>query len=1034
MDQGITTSIKSKLFENLNFLVIATENDDINETTKVVTLLEDNGCNSCLIHDTKDESTTNELTSSKDLKKWYIKTFGSKNIHFIISNTSNFRFYKIAEFDFLVPIVTPKWVTACISTRRHLRTSLFSPNPNHFFRNFQICISTYSMKFSEYIFYSELINSLGGTITHVINNKTTHLIAIAIDDPAIIAIKEKGQNNTIIKSVYPTWLVQCFKERKYIDESPHLITEDQNNSEHLDDIWRFVLDDVVFSDSIKYQFLKNKRFILAMNLSMNKNTYSFFLQLIKNCGGSIVRYIEESDIETCDGNCYIGDKIGTKDYELSLSKGNVELGNLIWFFHMWSICEFVPPNTNLLFEPFKKKIFKSSELILTYTNYFGRQRSYIQRLTEMLGGISTTELSKRNTHLVSRMPVGKKFFQAKKWKDRCQVINHLWLERTYKTGIKQDPNSSEFQDFKIDEDDILLTLGQYNYKLKQLEDLQALKADDIMNSNNGDMTPIKNDDDNEDYIDTILSPPIKSISVSITATEANKKLLTSFEGISRGDVIDNQLKDEMVASKELSNKGKRSIETSANYLKEEIRKNNDDEDKSSTQHKYEKALFDNIKEAKNGVNEVIQQQKEPTPVQCTAQDIEEETKLNINVHAAKEAENTRTLKSNEIVLKQDYSHLFDGLSQEDNDKDQLLRTNAITTTPNISRHSSKLKTPTAIESNRSRSFDTSIVASTDSSGGSGRRAARAKAEKRLHESIESLNEFEKNSKKKRIGNLLPAEIAILEEKKQNEKLAKEIVSKLRRDGERENVLQFSINAISTGCHEDIGILDLEILNQFGIRLYPEITSDINFNTVIAPKKMRTAKFLKSFSFHPLKNILLSTFIDDILKNIHIGNNDFFQGITLNDYKLKEFDNSLIEKKTRQPTKLFERAGIVTINLMNDLIGGTEIISSILKCHGIKHTNVINHKKFGISDIVENKYDNTNDEGNNTGKKRKTTKKRIRLNDGKFIDCPNYVIVATKPLQAKKLKKIMNADEELSNKNVLIVDWDWCVNMIFNLRC
>ena len=166
----------------------------------------------------------------------------------------------------------------------------------------------------------------------------------------------------------------------------------------------------------------------------------------------------------------------------------------------------------------------------------------------------------------------------------------------------------------------------------------------------------------------------------------------------------------------------------------------------------------------------------------------------------------------------------------------------------------------------------------------------------------------------------------------------------------------------------------------------------------APKKARTAKFLKGFSFKPLKYALTPMFITQVLSNIKKEKPIELQ---MEKYFIPDIDPKVLEK-TKLPTKVFERHGFTHVNISDDIPGGCKLISSILKCHGMKEVNPLG-KKFDMNDIVKN-----------TGSKRS----------------PDYVLIASKASMAKKFNKCVK-DTDKSNK-VFVVEWNWCVKSIFNL--
>ncbi|CCF58367.1 hypothetical protein KAFR_0E02140 [Kazachstania africana CBS 2517] len=928
------------LFEHLNFLIVVSEDGTTQQrANKLIKLLSDNGCN-------KTETYVNEGKldgkNYSSQKHWFLSKYGSSNFHFIVSENCTFPFYRIASFDLLIPVVTSNWITKAIETKRHPKTSLFSPDPNHFLKDLQICVLKPSFEASEYLLYTELIHSMGGTCVENINNKTTHIITTNPKESCFEILKRNG--TTSIKYIYPTWLIHCVKESQLIDESEHEIVPFTDDTEKLNDLWNQV-NDIKFEKASN--FLSGHTFIVSIDLLFSKDSYIFFIDFIKNCGGEIHNYFETKELSKIinDGSssidCYIALANYTREAETIMKCPSINVGSITWIFNMWSLNHFVDPKHNILNSPGKRKIFKKKQLILSYTNFFGQYRFLIQRLVEIMGGRSTTELSKQNTHLVTMGSYGKKYITAMKWGPQsCSVINFLWLVQCYQNEKILDVNDVEFKEF----DDInILRFNQTNWNeaLLNNENVQipAAPVGEVEAQNN--LIQDTNDssqEDTQEFVDAM----------NHVSEEKTEPLQVTEDRITK---VQNAVIEEKLPSKKALNGG--------------ILTNPDKEENEGTE----------MKDTTQKVNE----QKIIEMFEQLSEDEKEEVKSNI----------TYSSTSNEIMKEQ-------------------------SVTPAGSRTTSNLK----IE--RTPSFSPlPELSSPLSSGGSSRtgRAARAKAEKRLRDDIESLNEFEmiakKNRKKKQVA-LLPEEIKRQEEAKETEKNAREILSGIFQESPSKI---FNLNCLCTGCHEEISELDLELLKLLGVKIYGNITPNesslYHLNTIIAPRKLRTEKFLRSLAFHPLKFALLPEFVTDLLEKLHNRENP--SELNIKQYFIPEIDEKLLEG-TKLPKKVFERAHISDINLINDIQGGTEVITNILKDHGIKNVNILDRKMLSIpEEIIPN-------EG---------TLHRIKLGNGKFITPPKFVLISSKPSQAKPFRQSCSKLD--INGGVLVVNWDWCVNSIFNLH-
>lgn len=989
-----------RVFQNLNFLIVVTKSDKIDAATSTAALLKSQSCNRCDIY---EQYLPDYDMPGQDLKSWFIRKYGGKDeIHFIICDSSDFSFYHLAAFDLLIPVVTPEWIHICITTKRHVRTSTFSPDSRHIFKNFQIYVSRHSFNNSEYIFYTEMIHALGGTCIDYLSNKTTHLITKDADDPAIKAVIGFGKTS-LIKFVYPTWIIQCFKELSVLqDEEMHTVFPNDDldtSSENQHDLWNAVNDIDFEKVSTIFQ---GHRFIIGMDISLNKYLYATLIEFLQSNGGTVVRHMDESDIKDCDADCYIGDSINSKECEIA-SNLPIHLGNMLWIFYMWSCNDFTLPKSRLIFSPFKKKIFETNKLILTYTNYFGQQRFYIQRLTDILGGFSTAELSRKNTHLVSQFAFGKKFETAKKWKDKCIVMNHLWLEECYRSGSKLDPMRSDFQEFPVS-GGLKRSLGQ-------------LHSDIITVSSS-----FEEKENEKEISDIVVSMPTQ-----IKEPQSLPESMQIPDDIMQHDspiASDPKLQQEAPPKSE-----DKYIENENDVQEQQVSVNDNDAEKEKLDFSQEIKTKNDIYTNKKveGIEEENNEAKEMAINDDAAKTI---SPLNFNnkeqqvLGQPEKILATGACAGEEINGETSYSDLFKGLSQEDAKSDGV---SVLRRKDGTEASAQPISVSKDVMITKSQTPSSSLTPSPHllSSGGS-RRAAKAKAAQRLHSDIESLNEFQRNSKRKKTGSLLPEELAQLERRKKLEHQAKELLSKVVSEDSNNHVddanhphrkrLPYHIDAVCTGAQENYDELDLILLKMLGIRIYNDIDDENvrKLNTIIAPKKMRTAKFLTSFSFHPLKYALQPEFINDLLKIIHRGkqlNKEI--PLEVSKYTIPDIDQEKLLKMTSLPTKLFERADISNINLVNDIAGGVDVISSILKSHGIKEIKVVptnQMNKLTIDDFILN----------DATKNKKNKKSEL---------APDYIFIVTKSSQVKSFKKLLKD----TDKSAIAVEWNWCITSIFELE-
>lgn len=1004
----------SELFECLNFLLVppcSSEPDWVNET---VQLLKAHSCGVCRVY---TPPTTDSSSNAAQLKSWFIDHYGQDDpTNFIISENTDFPFYHIAAFDLLLPVVTREWIHMCITTKKLVRTSAFSPDKRHIFKNFQIYISKEAFTRSEHLLYTEMAQALGGTCVEFLSNRTTHLVTKNSQDNGIKAVVN-FKKWSIMKFVLPTWLVQSFKELRVVPESNHqILPQDapENTHELLQDLWDITAETPFRKCS---PILKNHNIILGMDLFLGKELYAYLIEFLKSSGATVIRHLDESDIQNRGADIYIGSTTKSTEYDVA-SRLPMHLGNIIWLFHMWSLNSFIKPERKLIFGPFRKKVFESSQLILTYSNYFGQQRAYIQRLAEILGGYSTPELSRKNTNLISQFSSGKKFDTAKRWNDKCKISNHRWMEECYKKEGKLNPLEDRFQEFPVHAgllsgpsqlplQDSLLFHDSHEIKTPEpvvnlaktacaigstdfgmAEEKTALLENAMINPE----CPILNQDN--------LTPRISKRVDEATCEAVSEPLDTNHTSLigKKATICTREIVPEEHSSEELQ------INSNIGTYSQADRKEKDDKipevlPEVDEEEKLETLLPDVSVRA---IGEDIIVEGMPSAESTETPVVESESHRDQRTTSHNGAPTLRSHKNAKKAKEEDHF-------AEDNLEAAL----------------SKSQTPyEALNSSPSL----------HSSGGS-RRAAKAKAAQRLHDDIASLNQFQRNSKRKKTSSLLPEELALLQKQKELEQQARDLLSqalghhesqeqgeilvcggaKASHTGKHKQL--YHINAVSTGSQHLLNELDYAVLKMLGIVIYNEITPDNlrKVNAIIAPKKMRTAKFLISFAFHPLRYALQPKFLDDVLESIYKKNsNKTFATLDTSKYEIAGIDQIHILKMTSLPTKVFERARISKINIINDIPGGVEVISNILKSHGIKEVKAIQHSQ--LSKLTEESFVlNEVDEAN----------KNKNLED----IIPDCVFIVTKSAQVKPFKKIFKG----SGRIALAVEWNWCISSIFELN-
>lgn len=301
------------------------------------------------------------------------------------------------------------------------------------------------------------------------------------------------------------------------------------------------------------------------------------------------------------------------------------------------------------------------------------------------------------------------------------------------------------------------------------------------------------------------------------------------------------------------------------------------------------------------------------------------------------------------------------------------------------------------------------------------RSAKKKAEMKLHSDMEDLNQYTSMSKSVRkmkdYMEELDRSVTTPKKKRESEEPTtgdpdgtpvkkKKTEATTKATPKKKNEKPVHMVAIMTGCEQDLVLNRAEIvkLSKVGIHVVNDTNSKRQIDTIIAPRVLRTEKFLISLS--KAHQILHPSYLADVLKRIAHSETTWEElslEFNIKDYYLdnvvpvKQINEELGCKGTASGLKrlLLHENGLVfdglKLNLSTNLNGGAGLISGILEAHGLQTANQI---KLTASSSKSNLVSNE---------------------DGKCI------LVAHK-VRDKKLVS--------SLKDVTVVDWDWCVKSIF----
>lgn len=292
------------------------------------------------------------------------------------------------------------------------------------------------------------------------------------------------------------------------------------------------------------------------------------------------------------------------------------------------------------------------------------------------------------------------------------------------------------------------------------------------------------------------------------------------------------------------------------------------------------------------------------------------------------------------------------------------------------------------------------------------RLAKMKAELKLHSDMEDLNQYTSMAKlarkEKKYMDELDKSLGTKREK--NDKSGPETPAKKAKteppNPKKKAEKPVHMVAIMTGCEQELVLNRAELvkLAKVGIHIVNDVNNRKQIDTVIAPRVLRTEKFLISIS--KASRILHPSFLANVLNRLNhseLSWSELTREFNVENYFLdrvvpvKQINQDLGVKGALSGLQnlLRHENGLVfqklKLNLSTNLNGGAALIAGILDAHGLEELKQIKLSgSTSVSSLLVN-------------------------NDGKRI------LVAHK-VRDKKLVAGL--------KGVIVVDWDWCVKSIF----
>ncbi|SMN22366.1 similar to Saccharomyces cerevisiae YHR154W RTT107 Protein implicated in Mms22-dependent DNA repair during S phase [Maudiozyma saulgeensis] len=868
------------LFQDLNILIVVTNPSQIVNAKSTQLLLEENGCNCCITYNSYDKP--QDLQNVSSIKKWFYEEFTTdgkcSDIHFIIAEDINFNFYKACAFDLLIPVINSNWVHDSLNCNRLNKTTIYSPNPLHIFKDYEFYISKCTFNKSEYFFYTHLIISLGGSYTDVLSSNIDFLISRSYMDPSIVVV-QKGEISNNIKFIFPTWLLQCFKANYEVPWESHLLTKE--NSSQLNELWSSLHTSNFNSIS---NVLNGKTFKLDQSLKLDHNVLEFLNDFITFGNGHLTDTLD-SDMTiliACEAQAVRPQRCMT--------------ANLLWLFDTMKLEEYVCPDSKIIYKPFKDKIFDEHINLLnaSFTKYFGYQRLYIKLLIERLGGKASTDFSKRNNFLICQIPRGRKYNTAMTlWKNKCTVVNHLWLEDCYLLGEKLDPTLKKYSIVPVEN-------GLDNH-INQVANSLLIKSSsdthlDVNNNDNrnqlsqsGTQITIPIDEEKHDLIDDPIEVP----------SDDHERLPPRIDNTQfsvESDGLRSSVENERIINRSLN-----VLRSGLDLLSKTQSNITDMSDVGSP-------VVPDVPETK---------EQEATPSLSSALS-------SSNYMTASMGPAARNL--NEQLTKNDK---IDSANEDDKSENNDKRT----IDEDITSETNKKRKTVQLQDKLSLSASPSPRSNNGSTTPQGERdSTTSKAYDLVINFIEKSLINNSTNSNSNTDSLLPIyDIRAI----QTSCLDK--ISKLDME-----ILRILGIQLFSEIHESYHLNSI---------FAPKVLRTKKFLQSLSFSPLKYA-LKPDFIDDLLKNIRRGGKSRDTFETIE-ELRDNASGKLLSYYAIPEIPE-IIKTRTTLPTKVFEREGIETVNIFADIAGGTNTITDILKSHGIQHVNILN-SKFTADEILKNEH-------------------------------------------------------------------------------
>lgn len=931
---------------------------------------------------------------------------------------NEFQFYKIATIDLMIPIVSHQWIEDVLFHGKILKTSRNAINPEYFLQNCNIYINKNEYSEVELHVLQIIISNFGGSV--ILSTYRSTLVTHILTSNEHL-YKSKLERTLIAR---PEWIIFMLLKYRRVE-----IADSFESDSSLAEFPKVFQGQVFFiSDAFRNAFssigIENFTSILDTLITKRGGTVHYSSpssSIYRNAYSFEYKHDAAFDCLPMSNRCNLWWLLDSINYKLGSNK----------------------MNKKLLHYPYKALdhlIPQAKSQLLSFTNFIGVQRFYVQELLSCLEIPYTLDFSAKNTSLIYYYKNGPKYKYAKA--QNIPTLNHNYLEYCYKFGKIIDYNTfmNNFDnDFKF-----VNYCGLVGSSFEK-DTGKGKTADEEDYTNKQGIGNSEYDGREDSFVDTHVANKQPSSSEKFTQSVINEVLDMASPNVPITEELNNAtfakpLK-EIHDVEIVSTKNELMVTTPNKGQNQEANTEKKVEEQNIEAENYDKSVVSNV-----------------SPV----------TKLSSSASIEKNSSRVGDVeKENEQFTKKIH------------ESTQVNSFPSKSTSPSVFVEFDQTNSSVVSQNFANNSLTSSQITHSQ-------RKAKQKAVKKVTKDIGTLNEYQKVAKKKRLddegnytntsfevthntsfshkktseNNFADGDGSVLDDS--DEDLSSELRNNLKQllfeDNNKFRTLLptgETLICITTGFqmldYLDRNNLeqDLKLLRAIGVQLVNAPAGEMNSketdlynsaNCLIAPKKLRTEKFLKALSLRNLRYIILPKFLTQVLTVIKEGNSRHLPSISK--YKIPEMDCDNLQKQIQflvsqnehissvsksHSTNMFSTYGINKINIVQNINGGVPVISDILRAHGIVDVNSISEK---VKDIVVDRDVVANE------------KKR---DEKKFSDAPyfKYVFLVNKTSQANSILKALKQQGIISSEKktkkdgatseqVLIVEWNWCVKCIFNL--